>query len=47
MIVPILSEELEDFMKDWNSHRMRPVRGAISPSGIPDDLYAMPHLHGK
>ena len=46
VVVPILSKELDDFVKDWNSHRIRPVSGAVSPSGIPKDLYAMPHLHG-
>ena len=44
--VPILSKELEEFMNDWNSHRIRPVVGASSPGGIPDDLYDMPLLQG-
>ena len=33
-------------MNDWNSHRIRPAMGAVCPSGIPDDLYEMPHLQG-
>ena len=39
-------EELEDFMEDRNCHRIRPVAGANSPGGIPDDLYDMPVLQG-
>ena len=46
VVVPIHSKELEDFVNDWNSHGIRPVMGAVSPSGIPDDLYQMPNLQG-
>ena len=46
VVVPILSKELEDFKDDWNSHRLRRVSGAVSPCGIPEDLYAIPEVHG-
>lgn len=35
VVVPILSKELDDIR---NSHRIRPLSGAVSPSGIPEDL---------
>ena len=30
----------------WNTHRMRANRNASCPSGIPDDLYFFPEVHG-
>lgn len=41
-----LNKELEDFVSDWNSHRMRKNKKIGFPGGIPDDLFSMPELYG-
>ena len=45
-IVGIISRELDEFKNYWNSHKIRRNRKASLPSGIPQNLYAMPHLYG-
>ncbi len=46
MVVPLLTKELEDFVRDWNTHYIRPSRHAFSPGGIPEDLFDMPQRYG-
>ena len=46
VIVPILQKELDDFVKWWNSHRIRYNRKSDSPKGIPDDLFDIPEAVG-
>lgn len=43
---PLLQNALDDFRARWNSHRMRPNKKAGCPTGVPDDLYNLPHLTG-
>ena len=42
----LLREALDDFCNRWNLHRIQPNRKAGCPSGVPDDLYQLPHLNG-
>ena len=44
---PLLQNALDDFRARWNSHRMRPNKKAGCPTGVPDDLYNLPHLTGR
>ena len=45
--MPLLQKELDEVMRLWNNHRIRPVSNAESQSGIPDILYFTPELtHG-
>ncbi|XP_019859723.1 PREDICTED: uncharacterized protein LOC109587956, partial [Amphimedon queenslandica] len=44
--VGIITRELEEFKNYWNSHKLRHNRKASLPSGIPQNLYLMPHLYG-
>ena len=44
---PFLQKALDDFRDRWNSHRMRPNKKAGCPTGVPDDLYNLPHLTGR
>ena len=46
VFLPQLERELWDFVKHWNSHRMRHNRRAGCPNGIPDDLFDMPEQFG-
>jgi len=46
VFLPLLERELRDFVKHWNSHRMRDNRRAGCPNGIPDDLFDMPEQFG-
>ena len=42
----LLREALDSFCSRWNLHKIRPNRMAGCPSGVPDDLYQLPHLNG-
>lgn len=42
----ILQKELHTAAREWNTHRIRPGRNAVSPPGIPDELYFLPQLGG-
>ena len=42
----LLREALDGFCMRWNLHKIRPNRMAGCPSGVPDDLYLLPHLNG-
>uniref|UniRef100_A0A1X7V6N7 Uncharacterized protein n=1 Tax=Amphimedon queenslandica TaxID=400682 RepID=A0A1X7V6N7_AMPQE len=40
----IIQDELNQFSKEWNSHRIRPSKHADAPAGIPDVMYSFPSL---
>ena len=44
--VPPLSKELEEFRHWWNTHVIRKNNQADLPSGVPNELYEFPSLHG-
>ena len=43
----LIQDELNQFTKEWNSHRIRPCKKADAPAGVPDVLYFLPSLNGK
>jgi hypothetical protein len=45
-VIPVLQKELLNFVKWWNSHRIRYNSKSDSPAGIPEDLYAIPETVG-
>lgn len=48
--LPIINDDLNRVMEQHNSHgirkQMRNGRRPIRPSGVPEDIYAMPDLYG-
>lgn len=44
--MPLLRKELQQFVEEHNSHRIRKQRGKKTPQGIPEDLYNFPELKG-
>lgn len=44
--MPVIRAELESFITTWNNHRIRSMKSAACPSGIPNVLYSSPALHG-
>ena len=44
---PILEKELHEFVRYWNTHRIRYNSKADCPGGIPEDLFNMPLYVGK
>jgi len=38
----VIRDDLEFVQQIWNTHRIRPSRGATCPAGIPDELYFLP-----
>uniref|UniRef100_A0A1X7UJL7 Uncharacterized protein n=1 Tax=Amphimedon queenslandica TaxID=400682 RepID=A0A1X7UJL7_AMPQE len=42
----LIQKELDQFVFEWNSHRIRPNWMANSPAGVPNDLYHLPFLNG-
>ena len=40
----LIQMELEDVTHLWNTHRIR--SNEHSTSGIPDEMYLLPHMHG-
>ncbi len=38
----LLQQNLDEITQYWNSHRIRPSRGAVCPAGIPNELYYLP-----
>ena len=45
-MVPLLTKEINEFVMHWNSHHIRPSTYAISPGGVPEDLFDMPDYYG-
>ena len=46
-IADILDSELNEFKNEWNVHKIRANSKTALPSGIPNDLYEMPHTYGS
>ncbi len=42
----LLQVQLQNFTREWNSHRIRPSKMAEAPSGIPNVLFEFPELEG-
>ena len=40
--MPLIQSDLDAIRLQWNTHRIRPTRGARCPAGIPDELYFLP-----
>ncbi len=34
--VPLIQVQLDNFVQEWNSHRIRPSKTADAPGGIPN-----------
>ncbi|XP_062600142.1 uncharacterized protein LOC134261754 [Saccostrea cucullata] len=41
-----IQDEINEVVEIWNTHRIRPYRNQISPSGRPNIMYNLPHLYG-
>lgn len=41
--MPVLRKDLDDVVRLWNTHRIRPSNGSVCPAGIPDILFFSPH----
>lgn len=39
----IVQKDLDECVKLWNTHRIRPSRTASCPGGVPNELYYLPH----
>jgi len=44
--LPLINEDLDRVIQQWNSHLVRNQPSRLRPSGRPEDLYAMPDLYG-
>jgi hypothetical protein len=42
----LIESELNEFMEEWNTHKIRANSRSRLPSGIPNDLYDMPSTYG-
>ena len=42
----LLQKDMEEFVKDWNSHLICPNQNIASPNGRPNDIYDMPSIYG-
>ena len=45
-IVAPLTRDINEFVKQWNSHCIHPTTYASCPGGIPDDMFQMPEHYG-
>ncbi|XP_030579512.1 uncharacterized protein LOC115787648 [Archocentrus centrarchus] len=43
----VIQRDLDECMRLWNSHRIRPSRTASCPGGVPNELYYLPHRFGS
>ncbi len=43
---PVLQVELDDFLDDWNHHRIRKNSTAETVAGVPELLYFAPSHYG-
>lgn len=41
-----MQKELDQFVEEWNSHRIRQSKNADAPGGIPNTMYYFPSLTG-
>ena len=44
---PLIQEQLNAFLNEWNSHKIRKSKMAEAPDGIPNVLFEFPELKGK
>ncbi|XP_006825261.1 uncharacterized protein LOC102807718, partial [Saccoglossus kowalevskii] len=44
--MPLIKKELDDFVDEWNTHRIRKQNRVLRPCGIPEDIYNFPENHG-
>ena len=42
----ILQRELDEVVREWNTHRIRPNHHSRTPLGIPDRMFFIPELEG-
>ncbi len=42
---PLIQTHLNQYLQEWNHHRIRFSRMAEIPAGIPEVLYRFPELH--
>lgn len=45
--LPILKQELTEYVQYWNSHLMRKNKSISFPSGVPNKMYEFPELYGE
>ena len=38
----LVQKDLDEARREWNTHLIRPSRGARCPAGVPDELYFVP-----
>ncbi|CAM4567542.1 unnamed protein product [Leuciscus chuanchicus] len=43
----VIQKDLDECVRLWNSHRIRPSRTAACPGGVPNELYYLPHRFGS
>uniref|UniRef100_A0A3P9JDE3 Integrase core domain-containing protein n=1 Tax=Oryzias latipes TaxID=8090 RepID=A0A3P9JDE3_ORYLA len=43
----VVQKDLDECVKLWNTHQIRPSRTASCPGGVPNELYYLPHRHGS
>ncbi|CAL8359289.1 unnamed protein product [Arctogadus glacialis] len=43
----VIQRDLDECVRLWNSHRIRPSRTASCPGGLPNELYYLPHRFGS
>ncbi|KAJ8002150.1 hypothetical protein DPEC_G00176830 [Dallia pectoralis] len=43
----VVQKDLDECVRLWNSHRIRPSRTAACPGGVPNELYYLPHRFGS
>ncbi len=41
----LIAQELNTFVHEWNTHRIRYTKNAGTVWGIPDELYFVPQIH--
>ncbi|KAF3845993.1 hypothetical protein F7725_003071 [Dissostichus mawsoni] len=45
--IDVIQKDLDECVRLWNSHRIRPSRTASCPGGVPNELYYLPHRFGS
>ncbi|XP_076602297.1 uncharacterized protein LOC143330033 [Chaetodon auriga] len=43
----VIQRDLDECVRLWNTHRIRPSRTASCPGGVPNELYYLPHRFGS
>ena len=42
----LIQTQLDEFLQEWNNHRIRPSKKADAPAGVPDVMYYCPSIYG-